>query len=159
MEPETPIKKIEWQAFEYENIKKTKDWFWAVGIISISIIVTAVLFGNYLLAILIILSVFSLGMFSLRQPQLFNIKIDEKGITAHKNLYLFSSLESFWIEEQARTPRILVKSKKMLMPLIIIPINLEQVAIEDIHYVLSYFLHEEEMTEPALIHIMRFLGF
>ena len=51
-----PSFKIEWDAHEYEHKERNRDWFWAVGIISVSLAVVAVIFGNIIFAILILRS-------------------------------------------------------------------------------------------------------
>ena len=42
-----PTFKIEWDAHEYEHKERSADWFWAVGIISVSMAVAAIIFGIF----------------------------------------------------------------------------------------------------------------
>jgi len=51
---------IEWDAHEYEHRERSPDWFWAVGIISVSVAVAAVIFGNIIFGILVIIAAFTL---------------------------------------------------------------------------------------------------
>lgn len=155
----SPIKELSWQAPEYEHREKTSDWFWAIWIISIAIAATSILLGNFLLAILILLSIFSLTMYSVRKPEIIDINVDTMGITVHKTRYPYTSLESFLIETKLGMPKILVKSKKTLVPLIVIPIDTETIRIEEVRDLINDYLPEEDLAEPFLMHIMRFLGF
>ena len=150
---------ISWQTPEYEHFKKTPDWFWAVGIISASIVIASILFGNYLLAIFVLLAVFSLGMYSVREPRIIDIKIDPIGITIHNTLFPFATLEAFHIDARGHIPKVLIKSKKTFVPLITIIIDEETISTEEIHSLLAYHLPEEELSEPTLVQLMDFLGF
>ncbi|KKW40533.1 MAG: hypothetical protein UY91_C0041G0006 [Parcubacteria group bacterium GW2011_GWB1_55_9] len=43
---------LEWKGREYDHNPKSADWYWALGIIAVAATVAAILFGNYLLAVL-----------------------------------------------------------------------------------------------------------
>ena len=86
------------------------------------------------------------------------ISINQKGITVEKEMYPFATLESFWVESQdEENQKILLKSKKLLMPLITIP--LEEHHHLDVREFLLQYLPEEEMHEPLSQKIMERLGF
>ncbi|MCX6717832.1 MAG: hypothetical protein NTU76_04130 [Candidatus Taylorbacteria bacterium] len=141
--------KISWKALEYKKKIRTADWYWAVIIIALSIIVISVILHNTLFAILIFISIFSLLIFSFKDPE---------GIIVNKDMYPFSSLESFWIDiTDEKEPKILLKSKKVIMPFIIIPI--EEYHHLDIREFLLRYLEEKEMNEPISHKIMDKLGF
>ena len=150
----TPLR---WQAFEYVHREKSSDWFWAVGIISVSIAATAIIFNNLLFAILIIVGAFALCLFAARKPLRMNFEINDRGILVERVQYPYSSLESFWVEENLGHPKILVKSSKMMMPYIILPI--EEIEPATIREYLSEKLPEVEHREPLLQQIMEYLGF
>ena len=86
-----------------------------------------------------------------------NFEINEKGITVEKVQYPYTSLESFWVEENVGLPKVLVKSKKVMMPYIILPI--EGVEPSHIREYLAQYLPEEEHHEPLLQYVMEYLGF
>lgn len=149
---------ISWQALEYKQKEKTVDWYWAVGIISLAIVVISIFTHNILFAILIIISTGILLSFSINKPSIVNISINQKGITVEKEMYPFVTLESFWVESlHADDEKILLKSKKLMMPLITIP--LEEHHHLDVREFLLQYLKEEEMHEPLGTKIMEKLGF
>ena len=149
---------IIWHTLEYKKKEKTADWYWAVIIIAISIVVISILIHNYLFAILVVLSVVTLLMFSNREPLVIEVEINHKGIRVDKILYPFTSLEAFWIDVVDETePKIILRSKKVVMPLVIIPID--EYNHEDIRLVLLDNLEEKEMHEPLPQKIMAKLGF
>ena len=47
---------LEWKGREYDHNPKSADWYWALGIIAVAATVAAILFGNYLLAVLIVIA-------------------------------------------------------------------------------------------------------
>jgi hypothetical protein len=150
--------KISWKALEYKKKIKTVDWYWAVIIIALSAIVISIILHNTLFAILIFISIFSLLIFSFKDPEMFEISIDERGIVVNKDMYPFSSLESFWVDiTDEKEPKILLKSKKVIMPFIIIPI--EEYHHLDIREFLLRYLEEKEINEPISHKIMDKLGF
>jgi hypothetical protein len=149
---------IGWEEYEYEFSKKGPDWFWALGIISISIAVTAIILNNLLFAILILVGSFTLGLYATREPDIVNYEANQRGIIIDDKLYPYNSLDSFWIEHDIEKPKLIVQSKKLLMPYIIIPIDPE-VDTDDLRDYLLDHVDEEEKREPLSSRIMEYLGF
>lgn len=147
-----------WQAFEYPHREKSNDWFWALGIITVGASVAAIFMHNILFALLIIVAGVALGLVSSREPDLVTFEISRRGIRIDDNLYPYQNLEGFWIEDHQHmfTPKLLLKSKKWLMPVVVIPI--EEVEPEDVYAALLFFLPEEELHEPFAHKIMEFVG-
>lgn len=149
---------ITWHVEEYVHREKSPDWYWAVGVIAVSLSATAVLFGNALFAIVIALSFFALMLYAKRKPIVHQIKIDTRGIEEGRTHYPFSSLESFWVEDRyGGTAKIILKSKKKLLPYIIIPIaGVDSELVRD-H--IRRHVREEEHHEPLAKQVMEYLGF
>lgn len=150
---------LEWTAFEHEHIHKSSDWFWALGIIAIAAAATSIIFSNVLFAIVIVIGAFTLGINASKPPAQIRFKITRRGIIINNILHPYSTLESFWVEDENEyeQPKLLVKSKKLLAPHIVIPI--EDVSSDDVRdYVLEY-LDEEEDSESLAQKIMEFFGF
>ncbi len=156
-EPYESLDLIEWEDFEYEFRHKTSDWYWVVGIIAVSVAVAAIFFGNVLFAILILLGAFTLSLHAARHPAIVHYELNKKGVVSGKTMYPYKTLESFWVEDRDHNPRILFKSKKLLMPFIIIPLG--SVMPDTARAYLEQYLKEEEHLEPLLQKIMEYLGF
>jgi len=148
---------MKWRTLEYYQKSKSADWFWAVGLVTIIAAGVSVYFNNVLLAILIVLSAVTLVMFAVRHPKELDVELMEKGIRINKTLYPFSSLESFWIDEDIYPPRLLLKSKSVFSPLIVVMI--ENVSLEDVEDHLIQKIEMEEMSEPFLQRLLEHLGF
>ena len=150
--------KIEWDAHEYEHKERSPDWFWAVGIISVSIAATSVILGNIIFGILILIGAFSLSLFANRPPSYIHMTMDERGVTRGRVRYPYSTLESFWIDTDHPHKKIILRSEKLLMPLIVVPLG-DDADVDQIHEKLSNFLREEFHSLPFVEKILEYLGF
>ncbi|MFA6227407.1 MAG: hypothetical protein WC631_02945 [Candidatus Paceibacterota bacterium] len=150
--------KIIWHALEYKRKEKTADWYWAVGIISVCIAGIAIFLHDTLFAVFIILAVITLIMFSRREPKVMEVELNDRGLKVDKEHYHYISLESFWVDNtDEKEPKIILRSKKTISPLIVIPI--EEYNHEDVRNFLLEKLSEKEMHEPLSQKVMEKLGF
>lgn len=153
-----PPFKLEWDAHEYEPKERSQDWFWAVGIITFALAFTSVIFGNVILGILILVAVFSLVVFAKKEPDATHVVIDERGITRGKVLYPFPTLRSFWLELDHPHQKIIIRSEKMLMPYIVIPLA-EEVDTDRLRRILLRYMNEEFHSLPLAERLLDYLGF
>ncbi len=151
------MEKISWHTQEYLHKEKTADWYWIVGIITVSVAVISIILNNIIFAILILVSSFTLSLFASKRPEIVEVVINDSGVTVGKTHYPYLNLESFWIETREMHPKILLKSKKIFMPFIIVLI--EDIPVQKVHDSLSKHLHEEEHTEPILEKLLIYFGF
>jgi len=150
--------RISWQAYEHKKKEKSVDWYWAVIIIALSIAAIAFIINDGFFAILIILGTVTLLFFSTREPRLFDISLDPRGLIVGKDMYPFATLQEFWVDiTDMDEQKILFKSKKTIMPLIVVP--LEEYHHLDVRDFLLQYLEEKEMHEPLSQKIMEKLGF
>ncbi len=149
--------KIEWDAHEYEHKERNQDWFWAVGIISISLAIASVIFGNIILGILVLISVFSLALFINKPPETIHVVVDERGITMGNMHYPYSTLDSYWLDSDHPHAKILLRSERPYLPLIIIPTG--DMNAEKLDATLSQFLPEKYHSLPFVEKILEYLGF
>jgi hypothetical protein len=149
---------MKWDAYEYEHKKRSPDWFWAVGIISVAIAIASVILGNIIFAILVIISAFSLSLFINRPPSALQVSVDEQGITRGNIWYPYHTLESFWIDTDHPHKKIILRSKKLLMPLIVVPLG-DDTDIEELHEHLSQLIEEEFHSLPLVERMLEYLGF
>ncbi len=147
---------INWQTPEYHYKEKGADWYWALGVITISIATASFMLNNILFAIFIAIGGFTLALYGRRRPSVIQVEIQHRGIAVDKTLYPFSSLASFWVDDQ-RDPKLVLISKKVLSPYIVIPLgDMDPELIRD---VLLEVVQEEAHTEPPTQKIMEYLGF
>ena len=151
--------KITWEAADHIKEEKSPDWFWVVGIVTIAVAVLAIFFGNLLLALLILLAAFTSFMLAHSAPKIVDYEINRKGVRVGDILYSYATLESFWVidEDGYERDRILLKSRKLMMPIITVPLG-ETTDPEKIREYLLEYLDEEEISEPISEYLMSWLG-
>jgi hypothetical protein len=151
---------LRWQALEYHHEPKSTDWFWAVGIIALCVAITSIIYGDVLFAILILIAAGSLAIYAVREPDLVSFELNDKGVLIERKMYPYATLESFWVEEHNNVhphPKLLIKSQKLTMPLIVIPID--EVHPDEVRNFLLNYLAEEQHFEPLSQKVMEYLGF
>lgn len=151
--------KISWHSHEHIHNEKTTDWFWIVGIVALGGVVLSLFFKNILFAIIIILFTIISFLMANKPPRLLVFEISRKGVRAGNILYPYSLLDSFWIEDTPYQDKILLKTKKPMSPLVVLPFDSTETNPEMIRDLLLDFIDEEELEEPLHQIIMERLGF
>ena len=156
--------KIIWSALEYEEKERHPDWFWALGVIVVAISITAIIYGNYFFAILIIIGGFLLGFFAIKKPDVVFYELNEKGLKIRDRIYLYEKIKAFWVQKPLSDDgkimqlALFIKSQRLLVPIFSVPI--EEDSVVKIHnLMLAHDVPEEEMKEHPSEKIMEALGF
>lgn len=149
---------IKWEAPEYEYAEKTPDWFWTVGVVTVSLIFSAILLKNMLFALFAGLSGFSIALYGARKPKITSFSVGPRGIQVGNKIYDYENLKYFWINyEPTQIKELIIESKKMFMPHI--TIMLGEADPEKIRKCLLQFLPEEKIDEPLTTTMARILRF
>jgi hypothetical protein len=148
---------IEWEAPDREERVHSPDWYWAVGIVALSITVAAILLENTLFAVLVIISTVVLFLRSLQKPQVVRYELTSRGFWVNKEFRPFTALDSFWIADLSPEPKLILKSKGLIAPLLIVP--LMGTDPERVREFLEEFVVETELHEPLSRRVMDHLGF
>lgn len=148
---------IAWDAFEHIHIERNNDWYWSVGIITITAAALAFIFNNFFFGIMILVGSFALVVHSAKKPRIIHCEVNDRGIIIENTLYHFLDLESFWIDAHKRPSKIIIKSHKLFMPYIIVYID--EVDPEDVRDVLLNYIAETEHHEPISQILLEMIGF
>jgi hypothetical protein len=148
---------LTWEALEYEHTPRSSDWFWGLGIIAVGGIILSIIFSNLLFGLVIAVGAVALGLHALRFPKTVRCEITDRGIALDTTLFPYSTLQSFWIQEHVLPNRLMLTSRKVAMPHIII--LLDAVSADDVRDILSQYVHEEEVHETFSDRILELLGF
>ena len=149
--------KIEWQAPEYIHTEKSTDWYWIVGIISISIAIISIILNNFIFGILIIISAVTLSLYATRRPETVWVEIDNRSIIINETVHLFEDIDSFWVETRDAYPRVFIRLKKKISMYVVIMMG--NADPEEVREKLSRHIPETEHTEPLLEKVLLYLGF
>lgn len=153
-----PIQQVEWEDFEYLYYERSTSWFWSLYIVSGGLLVLALFLRNFLFAVFILLAAFTTTLYAKRKPDTIRFEVNRMGVTEGKKYYPYSLLTSFWIDETIpEMPKLLLLSKKAIVPLIVIPLmNTDHDVVRNI---IANYLPEREAREPVSNKIMEYLGF
>lgn len=153
-------KRIMWSGFEFEYKEKTSDWYWAVGIIVISVAAASVIYGNLLFALFLVLAGFFLLMTANRKPRMIDYELTDKGLVIDGKLRSHLDFRAFWVsEDKYSPPKLLLQSNQFTNALMVIPIETDFVDAATIRDFLLDYIPEERIHEPFAIRFMEFLGF
>ena len=153
-----PNKKLEWTALEYEEKERGNDWFWALGVIVIAGAITSFIYANYFFGLFLIIGGILLGVFAVKKPDLVFYELNEKGLKIRNRLFPYVNIKSFWVKNDKFKSTLFIKSERLFMPIISMPINPNHTE-EIINAMLSKNVPEEEMKEHVSEKIMDSLGF
>lgn len=148
---------LKWSVIEYEERDRSKDWYWALGIIVVAGSITSIIFANYFFAVFLFLAGGSIAMLALKKPEMVDYEIGAEGLRIKNQIYLYKHVKSFFVRDDER-PLLFIKSDRVFMPIVQIPLgdqNPEQVR----EIMLSSNIKEEEMKEHFGEKVMDHLGF
>lgn len=129
---------FEWEGREHDHDPKSADWYWAVGIVAVALAVAALLFGNYLLAVLVVIAAAALALHASKEPALHRFRIAEEGMYIGEEFHPFERMLSFSVLEDVQEefpPMLSIKTESWLSPHLIIPLD-----GVDVDAVYAYFL-------------------
>ncbi len=115
----------EWEGREYRFEEKSADWYWALGILATAGAIASILFGNILLALVIIAAAASIAVAAAKHARVHRFAIYEDGVAIDDNLYPFETMLHFSVLEYADEtlpPSLSIKTKHFLSPHLLIPI-------------------------------------
>ena len=153
------MKRISWQTPEYVFRERTPDWFWTLGIIAAASAVTSIIFGNILFAIIIVIGAFAIALHSSREPRIIKIEINERGIAVGRDVYLFRSIHSFWIDDEHHDGmRLVLRSERAFAPLVMLPLA-NDTDVSSVREHLKHHIKEEVHEETLSSKIIDRFGF
>ena len=113
--------------------------------------------GSIITGIFILVAAVALVLHASRPPRIVYHEVNDRGLVIHDRLYPFLSLDSFWIPHDEFPPKIILKSRKLFMPFIIIFID--EIDPEEVREVMLRYIAETEHHEPFLKFVLERLGF
>lgn len=147
---------LEWNALEHAHQERTREWYYALGTLTVSSALIAIVFGNSFFAVLIMLAGFTLGLLAARPPRLISFSLNERGLMVDEEWYPMDTLRAFWITEDDEGATLLIDTPRIMTPDLVIP--LAGVHPEQVRHILSAHVEEKELHEPLAIKILEIVG-
>jgi hypothetical protein len=151
------LKGIAWEALEHHHVEKKSDWYWIAAIVIVSFSTAAFFLGNALLGIAILTGGMVMLILSSRPPKRIALAVTLRGLRIDNKLYPYSTLKSYYIDEDAlHGPDLLVRSEKLFMPLLILPLPDDYV--DEIEDIIAQRLPEEHLQESFVHKLLELIG-
>lgn len=149
---------LRWSAYEHEHVERSADWYWALGIVTVSIVIISILLHNTLFGVVIVIAAFTILLLARTPPKPVDFEISDRGIRINQTLHRYNEIISFWVEDElSDRPMLLVDTTKWMAPNLIIPIEHIESAL--VRAYLQERATEKHMNEPWAHHILEFFGF
>ena len=107
------LQPITWEAEEY--VVKTHNFWWYLGLffVAVALSALAIFFKGWTFLILIILSVITILVYSLRPPRKIHYQLDNKGLTEGNQHHAYEEFRAFGIlKEDSHYSAILIPKKR-----------------------------------------------
>lgn len=146
-------RKYEWDAVEFEHMEKPVDWYWGLGIITVTGCVLSIISGNSLLAILLGIGGLMLGFYGNDKPRAAHVELSERGVRINEDFYRHETISSFWMYvDHKKRERIMFVTGRRIMPerIVTLPDTLSANQIRN--FLLEHI--EEKETKPSTIDIV-----
>lgn len=152
------LENIRWETWEFEHKERSSDWFWAMGIISAALAIVAAAFGNFLFGLLIIIAAAAIMVINYHGPRHLSVELSSKGVRVGKELYHFSNLTAFALDEDEEPVRLVLHVNRIVFPHVKVDIA-EEINPELVRKFLSLYLKEEEHHPTLSEALTHFFGF
>ena len=147
---------LSWRAEEHQHIVRGSDWYWALGIVAASCALTAILFGNVLFAIVIVVAAATFGIIASQPPRVSDFALTKDGLSIDDEFYPYTDMRAFWIEDTDE-PLLLIDTPRFMTPDLAVPLNSEQAPA--VHAILAERVPEVLLRESAIFILLETLGF
>ena len=150
----------EWEGIEYDHNPKSGDWYWAVGIVATAGALAAILFGNVLLAVLVVVAAAALALHAVKTPGIHRFALTEQGVMIGEELHPFDQIRSFSVFEYIegdKPPVLSIKTESWLSPHLLIPLG--GVDADGVYKYLLTHVHEAEHPHTINDVVAAWLGF
>ena len=154
-----PATVISWRGFEHRHIEHSTDWYWALGIVTLSTALISLLFSNVLFALLIVIAGTTVGIAASRPLEESGISLTTRELIVRHEKYPLSEVRAFWIEEgDGNSPRLFIDTPRVFAPDVIVPIP--ETLIDQVrNRFIDADIPEIPMEDPLPHRILEYLGF
>ncbi len=148
---------LRWNAYEHEHVERGTEWFLALTIAAACAALTAILLGDMLFAVLILIAAFTIALLARHAPDVSTFEVSTKGVRVDKVLHRYDEIISFWVEdEHDGHPLLLIDTTKFMSPNLIIPIHDIDPGL--VRAYLKEHSIEVPMKEPLAHKVLEFFG-
>jgi hypothetical protein len=148
---------LSWQVASHTVRERSNDWYWGLGAVAIVGVIASVVFGNALLAIIIVLGAFCLGYLTIQKPRAHTVSIGPRGIAIDGTRYPWRGVRSFWVEHSDTDARLFVTMNGILTPHLSLYLA-DTVEGDDVRRYLKRYVPEVEQGPQLGDHLTEIFG-
>ncbi len=148
---------LTWNCYEHAHVERGRDWYWALGIITVSASLASFILSNVLFALILILAGCVLALIASQPPELTEVNIFTRGFRIGDITHRWEDVISFWIDVEGDVPTLLIDTTKILSPNIVLPLT--DIDPSLVREVLLNFAEERFLKEPVSHKLVELLGF
>lgn len=139
---------IEWKIPEYPQYIRSKKWYLTAVILGIIFLIYAVITGNFLFAVIVILGVLISLISSWKPPQTIKFALMEKGVEIGGIFHTWEKFQSYWIVDEDDQKNLGLDLKNWLKTDLYVPIK--EVELKKVEKFVSKYLKKnpERKEEP-----------
>lgn len=105
-------KEISWEAQEYVQHSRETGWYVGLVLIGLVLVAGSILMGWWSFAVLIVVSVLALFVYTIRPPRVLKYSLSNKGLTEGARLYEYKDYKSFGILQDGEHFAIVLTPRK-----------------------------------------------
>lgn len=117
-----PDDALSWETPEYHAQPKTALWYAVFGVVLALLIFSAVLTRSFLSGVVFVLIGVLILLYSERPPRIIRFALTRETLAINDRLYPFSALDAFNIVDSPTGPLLLIRSRRLVMPLLHVPL-------------------------------------
>ena len=151
---------LEWDGREYDHNPKSADWYWALGIIAAAGTIALILFGEYLLAVLVVIAASVIAIHAAKVPPLHHFQLVDQGLIIGEELHPYERMISFSMLEDIEDklpPLLSIKNESWISPHLMIPLEGVDADVVYMHFLRHVDEKEHQHTLSDLV--AAWLGF
>jgi hypothetical protein len=146
---------LEWHR-PADEVNKSPDWYWALGIIACAGIIVAFLFDNVLLATIFGLGAIVVLLITRLEPQDTVCRLDHKDITINDTVYSLHDLDGYHIDEKNGELVLRFLTGEFLMPVVVVHIPDEY--LEEIDLMMRSVVPRKRINDTFTHQVLEIFG-
>lgn len=108
---------ISWQASEYIEHEKSKNWYWGLGAVALVLVLVAIfLMKEYTFALLVVVMAVAVGLLAKRPAAQVSYKLDALGVAVGDKFFRYDSFRAFGVVREGAFANIVLLPVKRFSP-------------------------------------------
>lgn len=153
------IDSVTWDGLDHPHEEKTPEWYVMKWIIAITAALVCLIFGNILLALLILVASGTLSLLASRPVPVRTYTVDARGVQISSEKIKFTEMISYEFVDRGHDHLLVVDTKKTLTPHLLVPIPDEYIdEVKEIFETHGSDVKKHERGIPLSHTLMEFVG-